>query len=373
MRRQRHFEHMALIYDLSRAESVAAGHVLGSLDSLTGADNNLVATIRATYQRYLRQGKERIEDIRNNLPEMTCAIETRLATRIELNFEREAFEHLEERGVLEPGVAEAELHAVEKRMSELRRMETEVEIPDTADLVAKTPLFATLDAKAHALLSDITEEMVVPAGDYLFREGDRGDSLFVVARGAVHVLKNIDGEEVLVDVLGGGDIIGEISLLTGAPRTASVKAATSVTLGKIGREDFAALIEAAPELGECVWQAFGARHFDNHVRELPKFRHLDHEDRLKWCAAGTPVLIRAGDTLETEASTVQVLVVTGALRVAAREHRAVTLIDVPEPVTLEAIDECRLVLLPDPDTVCGHGAVLGDSLASAAAKGALPA
>ncbi len=372
-KRQSDFDHLALIYDLSRAESVAADYVLGSLDTIKGADADVVDEIRSTYQSYLRQGKERIEDMRTNLPEMACAIETRLATRIQLNFEREAFERLEEHGVLDHTAVHQELHSVEKRMSELKRMATQVEIPETADLVAKTPLFESLDEAALAKLADITDEMVVPVGDYLFKEGDKGDALFVIARGAVHVIKEIDGEEVVVDVLGGGDIIGEISLLTGAPRTASIKAATSVTLGKIGRDDFAHLIEAAPQLGECVWQAFGTRNFDNHVRKLPRFRHLDHEDRLMWCAAGTPTLMRAGEMTRTTDSTTQVLVLTGMIRAGRAQHSAVDLVDIDCPTELEAVEESRIVLLPDPDVVCGRGMVLGDSLSSAAVKGALDA
>jgi hypothetical protein len=77
-----HFEHLSLIYDLSRAESMAAEKVLSFIDSLKGVDPSLVEDLRETYRRYLRVGKERLEDLRTNLPEMTQAIETRLAKRV---------------------------------------------------------------------------------------------------------------------------------------------------------------------------------------------------------------------------------------------------------------------------------------------------
>jgi Na+/H+ antiporter len=285
------YERLALVYDLSRAESLAAERVLSALEGMKDIARESRDALRETYQRYLRLGKERLEDIRTNLPEISMVIESRLARRIELNLEREGLESLARRGVLDEATVHAELESVEEQMHELVRKREQVALPETADLVASTPLFAQLDASALSELAEITEEMILSPGQYLFREGDTGDALYVIARGAVHV---IVGDHV-VDVLGGGDILGEISLLTGAPRTASIRAATTVTLGKIERTRFEGLVRKHPELGQQIWRAFSRRTFDNRVRTAPAFAYLDRRARLAWFDAGRLVRLLSSE------------------------------------------------------------------------------
>jgi CRP-like cAMP-binding protein len=350
-RRATDFDRLALIYDLSRAESHAAGKVLDALPTLSGIDSRTAEQIRATYRDYLRRGKERIEDMRTNLPELATAIETRLARRIELNFEREGYEQLAEAGVLDETTAHAELRAVEDRMQAQRRAPTRVPIPETAELVASTPLFASLDARALEMLAEITEEKVVPAGEYLFHENDKGASLFVIARGAVHVIIREAGAELVVNVLGGGDILGEMSLLTGAPRTASARAVTSVTLGEVSREGFSRLMAAQPELGERIWKEFGKRRFDNLCRRLAQFSYLDHEQRVAWYSSGAFLTLESGRDCEVAADYSYVFLTAGSVRLGERSYPAPSFFSVQAARRVVAVEEARLVLLADPSLV----------------------
>ncbi len=345
------FDRLTVIYDLSRAEGLAAERVVEALKTLPGIDADTGAKIRETYRGYLRKGKERIEDMRTNLPEIAAAIETRLAGRIELNFEREGYERLAEAGVLDEEALHAELHHVEHRMQAQRRGATRVPIPETAELVASTPLFASLDESALELLADITAEKVVPAGQYLFQQGQKGDSLFVIARGAVHVIVQVKGEDLIVDVLGGGDILGEMSLLTGAPRTASARAATSVTVGEVSREGFSKLMAAQPELAERIWGEFGKRRFDNLCRDLPEFSDLDHDQRLAWYDSGQLVTLAVGSGHEVDGEYAYVFVISGTVRGGRTEYPAPSLFSLGVLSEVEAVAEARFVLLADPASV----------------------
>ncbi len=342
------FDQLALTYDLSRAESLAAEKVLSGLDTLGKIDSDELARMHSVYQGYLKSSKERIEDMRTNLPEIASAIETRLAQRIELNVEREGYQGLHEQGVLDEATTHTELHHVEARMQRLRRSATRVPIPETADLCASTPLFASLDEEGLQLVADLTEEMVVPAGRYLFRQGDKGDSMFVVARGAVDVLLERDDEETLVDVLGGGDIIGEMALLTGERRTASARAATTVTLGRIKRDDFNTLMDTQPALGERIWHAVAWRNFDNAVRTLARFKHLDREARRQWFESGTELTLAAGTVHEIEADCAFGFTVTGEIEVKPQRHATGALVELASCQTIDAVRDSRLVLLPHP-------------------------
>ncbi|MBA3430159.1 MAG: cyclic nucleotide-binding domain-containing protein, partial [Actinobacteria bacterium] len=63
----------------------------------------------------------------------------------------------------------------------------------------------------------------IPAGRWLFRRGDAGDSMYVVLSGRLEVVTE-EPEVAVIRVLGRGDAVGELALLTGSPRSASVKA-----------------------------------------------------------------------------------------------------------------------------------------------------
>ena len=63
-----------------------------------------------------------------------------------------------------------------------------------------------------------------PPGDVLFREGDPGDTMFVIQSGAARITKSVGGEEKLLAVLGPGEFLGELAILNSKPRTATATA-----------------------------------------------------------------------------------------------------------------------------------------------------
>jgi hypothetical protein len=164
----------------------------------------------------------------------------------------------------------------------------------------------------------------------------------------VHVLVPSDGQALVVDILGGGDIIGEMALLTGAPRTASARAATSVTLGQIKRDDFEHLMETQPELREKVWHEFAKRRFDNAVRGLPEFAGLSHDDRLTWFEKGELVEAPANTSHRVRSRDRFVFVALGTIRLGPKTHAAPVLVALTDTPQLETATEARFVLLVDP-------------------------
>jgi hypothetical protein len=117
---------LALRYDLYRGEQLAAERVLEQIDTLIDdageSERELREKLRKVYQGYLHGAKEQLEDLRANLPELTVAIETRLAHRIRLNFERESYQDLKKVGAVDHDAAEEALSSVEERMSRGLRM-----------------------------------------------------------------------------------------------------------------------------------------------------------------------------------------------------------------------------------------------------------
>ncbi len=102
---------------------------------------------------------------------------------------------------------------------------------------------------AQKLLPEL-EVIEIAGGDWLFHQGDRGDALFLAVRGRLQVLQNKAESEVpaLLGEVTPGDSVGEVSLLTGEPRSAGVRAIRDSLLIKIDRAGFDAMAQKYPSL-----------------------------------------------------------------------------------------------------------------------------
>jgi CRP-like cAMP-binding protein len=116
------------------------------------------------------------------------------------------------------------------------------------DLLQGIPLFAGLDRHHIERLGMLTEEVDVPAGKVLIRQGEHGDDLMVVVSGQV----GVDRDGARINQLGPGEFFGEIALVAGGPRTATVTAQTPSRLLVLNRRDFHALMEEFPEVAVKV-------------------------------------------------------------------------------------------------------------------------
>jgi small-conductance mechanosensitive channel/CRP-like cAMP-binding protein len=110
------------------------------------------------------------------------------------------------------------------------------------------------------LLAAESIERVYAAGEPVIRQGDPGASLFVIMSGRVEVTAQPDGTpSVRLAVLEAGDYFGEMSLMTGAPRSATVAAAVETTLLEVSKEAFRHILAAQPDLVERLAAALQVR------------------------------------------------------------------------------------------------------------------
>jgi ATP-binding cassette subfamily B protein len=111
------------------------------------------------------------------------------------------------------------------------------------------PVFANLTEPQLAAVADRFISEYYRQGETLFEEGDEGETLQILVRGRVEVLKRgADGPARQVAVLEDGDFFGEIALLENVPRTATIRTRTASLLLTLDREGFRNLLQAAPEL-----------------------------------------------------------------------------------------------------------------------------
>jgi predicted acylesterase/phospholipase RssA/CRP-like cAMP-binding protein len=121
-------------------------------------------------------------------------------------------------------------------------------ILDTIEAVAGTDgMFSGLDAEARAAIESEAQWTDLRSGDTLFREGEAADALYVLVSGRMHVLvKGPDGANVLVAEIGRGEAVGEMAILTGASRSATVVAVRDSRLVKLSQAAFERIVQRCP-------------------------------------------------------------------------------------------------------------------------------
>lgn len=107
------------------------------------------------------------------------------------------------------------------------------------DHLANVPLFQGMTEGARDAIAALAQETQFEDGDDVTREGDKGDAFYVIVDGRLEVSRN----GMTLRELGPGDFLGEISLIDGRPRTATVTATAHVKALVIRRPEFLELME----------------------------------------------------------------------------------------------------------------------------------
>ena len=118
-------------------------------------------------------------------------------------------------------------------------------------------IFSALDDETHAQLADTATSNLYDANDVIVRQGEAGASMFVVVRGEVVVTVDPGAREVAR--IGPGGFFGEMSLLTGTPRTATVRTTKDSQLVEVTADVFRRIVLANPKALEQVATAVAAR------------------------------------------------------------------------------------------------------------------
>jgi CRP/FNR family cyclic AMP-dependent transcriptional regulator len=128
-----------------------------------------------------------------------------------------------------------------------------------ANLLAQTRLFAGLDADTLRGLGEVSVMRRYRRGQIIFAQGDPGDSLFVVAEGRVKVMVgSAEGEEMVLVTLGAPETFGELALVDGGERSATVEATEATELLVLTRSAFFDLMRKRPALVDGLLARLGA-------------------------------------------------------------------------------------------------------------------
>jgi CRP/FNR family cyclic AMP-dependent transcriptional regulator len=131
---------------------------------------------------------------------------------------------------------------------------------DKRRVLLQHPLFGQLGAELVDRLSAYAKTRSFKRGQSIFAKGDPGTSLFAICAGSVKIsVPSLSGKDAIFNVLGEGDIFGEIALLDGQPRTADAVALGDCELLVIERRDFLPVVQNHPEIALKLIEVLCAR------------------------------------------------------------------------------------------------------------------
>lgn len=144
--------------------------------------------------------------------------------------------------------------------------------PDILQLLKGVDLFSALNEEELEQIASVTVKQKFCRDETIILEKDVSfQALYIIASGEVQVyLSGVDGRETILSLMGRGDFFGEISLIDGEPRSASVRTVSDAELLIILREDFLALLEKQPGIarGLLIEMALRLRRANHQIGSL---------------------------------------------------------------------------------------------------------
>ena len=236
---------------------------ISTFAELSGIDPSLAQQCREQFEKRSQSAIEQLDSIAQVFPEYVQAVQTLTARRIALDAEVEAVRQLAAVGGIPDSVAKSVRASVDKAYGELARQPLSALEARPEELLKRVPMFERLAEADFQRLVDTLVPRTVLADEKIIQQGERGKSLFLIARGVVGVMVAKGSKPAArVASLHAGEFFGERALLTDEPRNATVMAATDCRLFELSRRD----VEALCEVCEGVKEALEAAAKEREVR-----------------------------------------------------------------------------------------------------------
>ena len=129
----------------------------------------------------------------------------------------------------------------------------------TAESLKAIPIFSGCSPEELSAIASSLEPVEVEAGGVIFREGDPGEDMYMIASGQVRVVSDVQTEKVVFAHLGPGEFFGEMALITGAARSAGVIATTDARLWRLSKVQFDLIQKEHPEVNAEIGRILGER------------------------------------------------------------------------------------------------------------------
>ncbi len=152
-------------------------------------------------------------------------------------------------------------------------METKISIPDQILYLRKIRIFQGLSVSELAAVASVTEMVVYPTGEIVIKEGDSGDTMYLIIKGEVAVLETQGvNNEIEIDRIGAGDYFGEMALLDDIARSATIRTRQESHMLVLHKLEFTEIVREYPQIALQISKELSRR-----LRKLKeKMKHNDN-------------------------------------------------------------------------------------------------
>ncbi|HEC44433.1 MAG TPA: cyclic nucleotide-binding domain-containing protein [Bacteroides sp.] len=284
------FERLSTSYDSARGFVQAQDESLKLIENMLiaqddegeGIDHNNLTIIEAEINENKIHGLTFLRNLRNSYPEIYNAIATRQAIRSVLNYEKRMVERLLNKGRVDSGEAGKIISGIEERMKRLMDRPPALELPKPVELLRDISWLAGLEETTFNRVVKEFQNRVYAVDATLVKEKGPGDGLFVVVRGQV----KISVQDKVVDILGPGSVIGEMAVLTGLQRTATVSAESPVTVLWMSTSKMKSIMKNSKDLENRLWKFASMRFAMNLLSHKKPYDQWQQNEFRLWLAAG---------------------------------------------------------------------------------------
>lgn len=243
-------------YEVAWGRFRAANSVLKSLDQFAvdgQIDQATTRQVRQVYEDIRENSQKQLSQVAELYPEFVEAVQEQLGQRLLLIVEQESVEHASELGLIQSGIADSIMKEQSARLRQLKQdnVSAAFEI-EVSEILKKVPMFQSIDPAGHETIGSYLKRRTIPRGTAIIRQGDEGDSMFLIARGIANVEVVDHGDRQHLATLYAGDFFGESALLHSTPRNASAIAATPCSLYELRRKDLDTICRLNPEIRKTV-------------------------------------------------------------------------------------------------------------------------
>ncbi len=143
-------------------------------------------------------------------------------------------------------------------------MESEISLPDKILHLKGIHIFQGLTVGELAAIASVTEEVVFPAGQTVIKQGEPGETMYLIISGEVSVIKeDEEGQEIELDRIGKGDYFGEMALFEGDVRSATIRPLEDTRLLVLHKREFTEIVREYPQIALAICKVLSQR-----LREL---------------------------------------------------------------------------------------------------------
>ena len=250
--------HVSREYEEAWGLYQGCSRILDNLDGLVFAETarpGIVAEVRKRYRIWLEVAQNHIDTMAEEFPEFVNAVQERLARRLLVHAETQIIESEARVGSIPAGVRETVLEKLNREIRLLRGQDISELRLDSNELLRKVPFFHDMPDFDFAQVAAQLVQRTIPAGKSIIRQGEKGETLYLISRGVVRVSRKANGEDHDLATLIAGDFFGEMALLRGTPRTATCRAVSPTAVYELRRKDFDDVCRSCPGIQSALEKA----------------------------------------------------------------------------------------------------------------------